>query len=461
MDDCFAILDAHGKFEVDTTTSHDDDLLLPMGNTLANTVAIAQAEVAAAEQAKISEEEFATVQATCLANVQEWIHHHLLQPLFCLIQWGSQVWIFTYTRMLIRRIVDKRCASKFLIASRILYSSLRQCFFIVLAGFGLRLVFASRFVTVLVTALWIGFNASWLYKLPDMAVPTSEFELFVTRFDGSDFAWWSSHMLDALTCLGQALPLQGKDARPKSMSNSAWEDLDALAQSMIMLSLVEPSSETVVCTSTEVRQLEQVAGSCETQLVVHGLYPSVDSSAARQKSSDTETMTCMDDKHDDALRSFMDMPLPMSDNLSHGTSCVDVIARETGACEPYMAMLIDMELVDEPDFREPEMDVLFYDASDMFEDDSVLQTPMYDHGESAMIADSALDLDVLSQELLSVGVMSTRLAYEGIMHGGEQEVDTLLHAWLDAMSGSDARTILGTGASLIEHEISTRLSLLR
>ncbi|MCO5597863.1 hypothetical protein L7F22_051948 [Adiantum nelumboides] len=52
MDECFAILDAHGKFEVDTATSHDDDILLPMGNTLANTVAIAQAEVAAAEQAK-------------------------------------------------------------------------------------------------------------------------------------------------------------------------------------------------------------------------------------------------------------------------------------------------------------------------------------------------------------------------------------------------------------------------
>ncbi|MCO5612731.1 hypothetical protein L7F22_067000 [Adiantum nelumboides] len=151
-------------------------------------------------------------------------------------------------------------------------------FAIVLAGFGLRRVFASR--------------------LPDMAVRTSEFELFVTRFDGSNFAWWSSHMLDALTCLDQALPLQGKDARPESMSDSAWEDLDALAWSTIMLSLVE----------------------------------------------------------------------------------------------------------------EPETDVLFYDASDMFEDDSVLQTSLYDHY---------------------------------------------------ATSGSDARTILGTGASLIEHDSSTRLPLLR
>ncbi|MCO5612559.1 hypothetical protein L7F22_066827 [Adiantum nelumboides] len=75
-------------------------------------------------------------------------------------------------------------------------------FAIVLAGFGLQQVFASR--------------------LPDMAARTPEFELFVTRFDGSNFAWWSSHMLDALTCLGQALPLQGKDARPESMSDRAW-----------------------------------------------------------------------------------------------------------------------------------------------------------------------------------------------------------------------------------------------
>ncbi|MCO5577679.1 hypothetical protein L7F22_031510 [Adiantum nelumboides] len=62
-------------------------------------------------------------------------------------------------------------------------------------------------------------------ELPDMAVRLSEFELFVTRFDGSDFAWWSLHMLDALTCLGQTLPLQGKDARSESMFDRAWEDL--------------------------------------------------------------------------------------------------------------------------------------------------------------------------------------------------------------------------------------------
>ncbi|MCO5548675.1 hypothetical protein L7F22_002134 [Adiantum nelumboides] len=68
MDECFAILDAHGKFDIDTTTSHDDDLLLPMGATLTNTVAIAQAEVAVAEQDKVSEEEFAAVQATYLVK---------------------------------------------------------------------------------------------------------------------------------------------------------------------------------------------------------------------------------------------------------------------------------------------------------------------------------------------------------------------------------------------------------
>ncbi|MCO5582175.1 hypothetical protein L7F22_036065 [Adiantum nelumboides] len=67
MDKCFAILDAHGKFDIDTTTSHDD-LLLPMGATLVDTVTIAQAEVVVAKQGKVFEEEFATVQATCLAK---------------------------------------------------------------------------------------------------------------------------------------------------------------------------------------------------------------------------------------------------------------------------------------------------------------------------------------------------------------------------------------------------------
>ncbi|MCO5584510.1 hypothetical protein L7F22_038438 [Adiantum nelumboides] len=75
-------------------------------------------------------------------------------------------------------------------------------------------------------------NLTWL---PDMAVRMSEYELFVTKFDGSDFAWWSLHMLDALTCLGQALPLQGKDARPHSMSDRTWEDLDALARLTIIM----------------------------------------------------------------------------------------------------------------------------------------------------------------------------------------------------------------------------------
>ncbi|MCO5559437.1 hypothetical protein L7F22_013037 [Adiantum nelumboides] len=379
-------------------------------------------------------------------------------------------------------------------------------FAIVLAGFGLQRVFASR--------------------LPDMAARTLEFELFVTRFDGSDFAWWSSHMLDALTCLSQALPLQGKDARPESMSDSAWEDLDALARSTIMLSLVESiycivmharttrdvwqqlcqrygTSEPkdalrarcrmqqrrrqhrLVATALTTLEADVVyevtynsevilASMCTPEVLMScdGTLPSqwmldtnasfhVSSILLHDKSSDTEMMTCVDDRHDDALRSFMDMPLPITDNLSHGTSCVDVIARETDACEPCMAMLIDTESVDEPDFWEPKVDVLFYDAFDMFEDDSVIQTPMYAHGESAMIADSASDLGVLSRELLSIGVMSTRLACEGIAHGGEQEVDTLLHVWLDVTSGSDPRTVLGTGASLIEHESSLRLLLLQ
>ncbi|MCO5607176.1 hypothetical protein L7F22_061369 [Adiantum nelumboides] len=122
-----------------------------------------------------------------------------------------------------------------------------------------------------------------------------------------------------------------------------------------------------------------------------GLCPSVDLGVAQQESSELETMTCVDDRHDHALRSFIDTPLPMSDSLSHGTSCVDVIAREIDACEPCMALLIDTESVDELDFHEPNTDVLFYDASDMFEDDSVLQTSMYDHGEES--DDFAKDLD--------------------------------------------------------------------
>ncbi|MCO5604571.1 hypothetical protein L7F22_058739 [Adiantum nelumboides] len=281
-------------------------------------------------------------------------------------------------------------------------------------------------------------------RLPDMTVRTSEFELFVTRFDGSDFAWWNSHRLDALTCLGQALPLQGKDARPDSMSDSAWEDLDALARSTIMLSLVE----SVYCTRDVLRARSRLDATALTT----------------SKADDVYEVT-----HDDEIvlasmytpEVIHDMPLPMSDSLSHGTFCVDVIARETDVCEPYMAMLIDTELVDEPDFQESETDVLFYDASNMFEDDNVLQTPMYAHGELAMIANLASDLDVLSQELLSRGVMSTGLAHEGIAHGGEQEVDTILLVWLDATSSSDARTILGTSTSLVEHESSTHLPLCR
>ncbi|MCO5570129.1 hypothetical protein L7F22_023845 [Adiantum nelumboides] len=267
------------------------------------------------------------------------------------------------------------------------------------------------------------------------------------------------------------LSLEGKDVRKLTEEDVPMFDWLKVFTCLLMKEKKVPietarldhykGSETVVCVPTEVRQLEQPTGSCETQLVVQGLCPSLDFSVARQESSDTETMTCVDDRHDDALRSFMDMPLPMSARLSHGTSRVDVISTETDACEPCMAMLIDTESVDEPDFREPETDVLFYDVSDMFEDDSVFQTSMYAHGESAMIADSASNLDVLSRELLSIEVMSTGLAHEGIVHGGEHEVNTLLHVWLDATSGSVARTILGTGASLVEHESSTLLQLRR
>ncbi|MCO5591813.1 hypothetical protein L7F22_045805 [Adiantum nelumboides] len=303
--------------------------------------------------------------------------------------------------------------------------------------------------------------------LPDIAARTSKFELFVTRFYGSDFAWWSSHMLDALTFLGQALPLQGKDARPESMSDSEWEDLDALARLMVMLNLVESVYCIVMhaCTTRDVWQLlcqrygtseskdvlrvrcrmrqrkgqhrldattlttseenvvyevthngevvlasmctpelEQPASSCETQVVVQALCPSVDSHVARQESSDS-TMTCVDDRHFDALKSFTDTPLPMSESLSHGTSCVDVIAREIDACEPCMAMLFDTESIYEPNFREPETDVLFYDASDMFEDDSVLQTPMHAHDAEEWINRVKTDLEdkaeTLSQALVN------------------------------------------------------------
>ncbi|MCO5607364.1 hypothetical protein L7F22_061560 [Adiantum nelumboides] len=108
MDECFAILDAHGKFEVDTTTSHDNDLLLPMGNTLADTVAIAQAKVAAIEQAKVSEEEFAAVQATCLAKrARVDSPPPATTPLLLDPKGKSSVDLYLHP-MLMRRIVNKR-----------------------------------------------------------------------------------------------------------------------------------------------------------------------------------------------------------------------------------------------------------------------------------------------------------------------------------------------------------------
>ena len=65
----------------------------------------------------------------------------------------------------------------------------------------------------------------------------SEFVLFHTRFDGSGFEGWKAGMHDALTQLGQVLPLQGIGARPKSMTDDEWEDLDELACSTIRLHL--------------------------------------------------------------------------------------------------------------------------------------------------------------------------------------------------------------------------------
>lgn len=71
------------------------------------------------------------------------------------------------------------------------------------------------------------------------AADTTEFVLFGMRFDGSEFDWWSACMLDVLTHLDQASPLQGLNARRRSMFDSASEDMDELACSMIGLHLIE------------------------------------------------------------------------------------------------------------------------------------------------------------------------------------------------------------------------------
>ncbi|MCO5552279.1 hypothetical protein L7F22_005791 [Adiantum nelumboides] len=55
------------------------------------------------------------------------------------------------------------------------------------------------------------------------------------RFDISNFEHWKVSMHDALTLLGQVLPLQGMDSRPESMIDDEWEDLDELARFTIML----------------------------------------------------------------------------------------------------------------------------------------------------------------------------------------------------------------------------------
>ncbi|MCO5597080.1 hypothetical protein L7F22_051154 [Adiantum nelumboides] len=278
-------------------------------------------------------------------------------------------------------------------------------FVIVLAGFGLRQVFASRLLDMAdacqsLSSLLRDLMAQ-AARLDATTLTTSEADVVYEVTHNGEVVLASMCTLEVLMSCDGTLSLQwmlDTDA-PFHVSQRLDVRMSLPSGALLVLrrvchvpsltrSLIS-SSEMVVCTPTEVRQLEPTAGSCETQLVVQGLCPNVDFSVARQESSDSKTMTCVDDRHDDALRSFKDMPLPMSDSLSHGTSCVDVIAKEIDACEPCMAMFIDTESVDKPDFREPETDVLFYDTSDMFEDDSVLQTSMYDHCESAMIADSA------------------------------------------------------------------------
>lgn len=51
---------------------------------------------------------------------------------------------------------------------------------------------------------------------------------FVTRFDGSDFEHWKARMHDALTQLGQVLPLQGRmlgESLCPMMSGRTWMSL--------------------------------------------------------------------------------------------------------------------------------------------------------------------------------------------------------------------------------------------
>lgn len=74
------------------------------------------------------------------------------------------------------------------------------------------------------------------------------------RFDGSYFEHWKAGMHDALTQLGQVLPLQGKDARPESMTDNEWEDLDELARSTILLHLGESVYTMVLdaCTTRDI-----------------------------------------------------------------------------------------------------------------------------------------------------------------------------------------------------------------
>ena len=57
MDECFALLDCHGRARIDATKSHAEENLLPLGDTLVDTVQMAQAMVAEAAQDLVTEVE--------------------------------------------------------------------------------------------------------------------------------------------------------------------------------------------------------------------------------------------------------------------------------------------------------------------------------------------------------------------------------------------------------------------
>ena len=92
-------------------------------------------------------------------------------------------------------------------------------------------------------------------------------------------------MHDALTHLGQALPLEGIDARPESMSDSEWEDLDELARSTIYLHL-EESVYSMVMYACTARDLWQ------TLCARYGTPESRETSRARGRSRRHRDIVC-------------------------------------------------------------------------------------------------------------------------------------------------------------------------